>query len=219
MEFKRITIISGHYGSGKTNIAVNLAVALKAKRDKVALADIDIVNPYFRSKDSEEQLAKAGIRLICSEYANSNVDIPALPQAMYSVVDDKELFSILDVGGDERGALALGRISDKIREENNFSMLYVVNRFRPLTASADTAIEVMREIEGACRLRFTGLINNSNLGLETTPEDVLGSCAYAKEIAEKTGLPLVLTTVDERLYEPLKNKINNLYPISMQKKL
>lgn len=219
MDFKRITIISGHYGSGKTNIAVNLAVALKAKQNKVALADIDIVNPYFRSKDSEEQLAKAGIRLICSEYANSNVDIPALPQAMYSVTDDKELYSILDVGGDERGALALGRISDKIREENNFSMLYVVNRFRPLTASADTAIEVMREIEGACRLRFTGLINNSNLGLETTPDDVLGSCAYAEEIAEKTGLPLVLTTVDERLYGPLKDKINNLYPISMQKKL
>lgn len=219
MEFKRITIISGHYGSGKTNIAVNLAVSLKAQQAKVALADIDIVNPYFRSKDSEELLENAGIRLICSKYANSNVDIPALPQAMYSVVDDKELFSILDVGGDERGALALGRLSDKIQLENNFSMLYVVNRFRPLTATADTAIEVMREIESACRLKFTGLINNSNLGVETTPEDVLGSCAYAEEISQKTGLPLVLTTVDKGHYQLLKDKINNLYPLVMQKKL
>lgn len=219
MKFKRITIISGHYGSGKTNIAVNLAFDLKKERENVALADIDIVNPYFRSKDSEEMLEKAGIRLICSEYANSNVDIPALPQDMYSVTDDKSLFSILDVGGDERGALALGRISPKIREENNFDMLYVVNKFRPLTKDADSAIEVMREIETACGLKFTGIINNSNLGAETKIEDVLSSSQYANEISKLTNLPIVLTTVEEKLFEPLKNKIKNLYPVSMQKKI
>lgn len=219
MKFKRITIISGHYGSGKTNIAVNLAFDLKKERKNVALADIDIVNPYFRSKDSEEMLEKAGIRLICSEYANSNVDIPALPQDMYSVTDDKSLFSILDVGGDERGALALGRIAPKIREENNFDMLYVVNKFRPLTKDADSAIEVMREIETACGLKFTGIINNSNLGAETKIEDVLSSSQYANEISKLTNLPIVLTTVEEKLFEPLKNKIKNLYPVSMQKKI
>ena len=219
MKFKRITIISGHYGSGKTNIAVNLAFDLKSQAENVALADIDIVNPYFRSKDSEEMLKKAGIRLICSEYANSNVDIPALPQDMYSVTDDKSLFSILDVGGDERGALALGRIAPKIREENDFDMLYVVNKFRPLTKDADSAIEVMREIETACGLKFTGIINNSNLGAETKIEDVLSSSQYANEISKLTNLPIVLTTVEEKLFEPLKNKINNLYPVSMQKKI
>ena len=219
MKFKRITIISGHYGSGKTNIAVNLAFDLKKERKNVALADIDIVNPYFRSKDSEEMLEKAGIRLICSEYANSNVDIPALPQDMYSVTDDKSLFSILDVGGDERGALALGRIAPKIREENDFDMLYVVNKFRPLTKDADSAIEVMREIETACGLEFTGIINNSNLGAETKIEDVLSSSQYANEISKLTNLPIVLTTVEEKLFEPLKNKIKNLYPVSMQKKI
>ena len=219
MKFKRITIISGHYGSGKTNIAVNLAFDLKSQAENVALADIDIVNPYFRSKDSEEMLKKAGIRLICSEYANSNVDIPALPQDMYSVTDDKSLFSILDVGGDERGALALGRISPKIREENDFDMLYVVNKFRPLTKDADSAIEVMREIETACGLKFTGIINNSNLGPETKIEDVLSSLEYANEISRLTNLPIVWTTVEEKLFEPLKNKINNLYPVSMQKKI
>ena len=219
MKFKRITIISGHYGSGKTNIAVNLAFDLKKERKNVALADIDIVNPYFRSKDSEEMLEKAGIRLICSEYANSNVDIPALPQDMYSVTDDKSLFSILDVGGDERGALALGRISPKIREENDFDMLYVVNKFRPLTKDANSAIEIMREIEAACGLEFTGIINNSNLGPETKIEDVLNSLEYANEISRLTNLPIVWTTVEEKLFEPLKNKINNLYPVSMQKKI
>lgn len=219
MKFKRITIISGHYGSGKTNIAVNLAFDLKSQAENVALADIDIVNPYFRSKDSEEMLKKAGIRLICSEYANSNVDIPALPQDMYSVTDDKSLFSILDVGGDERGALALGRISPKIREENDFDMLYVVNKFRPLTKDANSAIEIMREIEAACGLEFTGIINNSNLGPETKIEDVLNSLEYANEISRLTNLPIVWTTVEEKLFEPLKNKINNLYPVSMQKKI
>ncbi len=219
MKFKRITIISGHYGSGKTNIAVNLAFDLKKERENVALADIDIVNPYFRSKDSEEMLHNAGIKLICSKYANSNVDIPALPAEIYSVTDDSSLYSILDVGGDERGALALGRISPKIKEENDFTMLYVVNRYRPLTADADSAIEVMREIEAACGLKFTGIINNSNLGLETTADDVLASCEYAKEISEKTGLQLMFTTVDKKLFEPLKEKIENLYPLSMQKKI
>ena len=219
MEFKRITIISGHYGSGKTNIAVNLAFDLKKQAENLALADIDIVNPYFRSKDSEEMLKKAGIRLICSEYANSNVDIPALPQDMYSVTDDKSLFSILDVGGDERGALALGRIAPKIREENDFDMLYVVNKFRPLTKDANSAIEIMREIEAACGLEFTGIINNSNLGPETKIEDVLSSSQYANEISKLTNLPIVLTTVEEKLFEPLKNKTKNLYPVSMQKKI
>ncbi|MBQ3573783.1 MAG: hypothetical protein IJA16_04225 [Clostridia bacterium] len=214
---KRIIIMSGHYGSGKTNIAVNFALDLKDKYDKVTIADIDIVNPYFRTKDSEEQLKEAGIRLICSEYANSNVDIPALPQEIYSVTDDKTQRCILDVGGDERGALALGRIAPYIREENDYEMIYVVNMYRPLTRDADSAIEVMREIEAACKISFTAIINNSNLGAETTAEDVLNSVAYAKEISEKTGIPIKFTTVEQALLEPLKNKIKALYPLRLQR--
>ena len=217
MDFKRITIISGHYGSGKTNIAVCLAHDLKKQHENTAIADIDIVNPYFRTKDSEEELRSSGIRLICSPYANSNVDIPALPQEMYAVTDDKTLYSILDVGGDERGALALGRIAPKIREENNFEMIYVVNKYRPLTSDPDSAIEVMREIEGACKLRFTSIINNSNLGAETDAETVLSSLSYAEEISEKTGLPIVYTTVNGSLYPSLCGKIKNLYSINLQK--
>ncbi len=219
MNFKRITIISGHYGSGKTNIAVSLALDLKKQHENTAIADIDIVNPYFRTKDSERQLAENGIRLICSEYANSNVDIPALPQDMYAVTDDRTLYSILDVGGDERGALALGRIAPKIREENNFEMIYVVNKYRPLTKDVESAIEVMREIEAACKLKFTCIINNSNLGSETDEETVLSSVGYAEEISEKTGLPVLYTTVSENMYSPLKDKIKNLYKINLQKRM
>ena len=219
MNFKRITVISGHYGSGKTNIAVNLAMELKKSYNKVALADIDIVNPYFRSKDSETLLEKNGIKLICSPYANSNVDIPALPQEMYSVTDDKTLRAVLDVGGDDRGALALGRISPAIKQENDYEMIYVVNFYRPLTQTVDLAIEVMREIETAGKIKFTSIVNNSNLGKETTKEDVLSSVEKTEELARAVGLPIKFTSVDENLYDSLKDEIANLYPISMQKKL
>ena len=219
MNFSRITIISGHYGSGKTNIAVSLAYDLKKVEEKVAIADIDIVNPYFRTKDNEQQLERAGIRLICSEYANSNVDIPALPQDMYAVTDDKELHSILDVGGDERGALALGRISPAIREENDYQMLYVVNKFRPLTKDADSAIEVMREIEAACGLKFTAIINNSNLGAETTADEVISSLDYAAEISLKTELPVLFTSVNRSVAEQLNGEIENLYVMEIETKL
>lgn len=219
MNFKRITIVSGHYGSGKTNIALNLALDLKKMYNKVAISDIDIVNPYFRTKDSEEILKSQGIRLICSEYANSNVDIPALPQEMYSVTDDKDLYSILDVGGDERGALALGRLSPMIKEEDNYDMYYVVNMFRPLTRDIPSAVLVFNEIETACKLKFTGIINNSNLGKETTIEDVLSSIEFAEELAKQLNLPLIFTSVSENLYMELKDKIQNLYPLKMQKNI
>ncbi|MBR5438798.1 MAG: P-loop NTPase [Clostridia bacterium] len=219
MEFKRITIISGHFGSGKTNISVNLALELKKNKEDVAILDIDIVNPYFRTKDSTQLLEENGIKLICSEYANSNVDIPALPQQIYGVTDNLKSSFIIDVGGDDRGALALGRLAPKIKEENDFDMYYVVNKFRPLTSDSKSAIEVMREIEFACKMKFTGIINNSNLGLETTSSDVLGSVDYANQIAKETGLKVVLTTVNNSLYNELKDKIDNLYCLTLQKKL
>lgn len=219
MNFKRITIISGHYGSGKTNIALNLALDLKKRHENTALADIDIVNPYFRSKDSEEWLNRHGVKLICSPYANSNVDIPALPQEIYSVTDDKSLYSILDVGGDERGALALGRVAYEIAKENNYEMLCVVNKFRPLTSDTASTLEIMREIEDACKLKFTGIINNSNLGAETTAEEVLSSVDYAKDIAESSNLPVVLTTAEKKICDTLRGKIKNLYPLEMRIKV
>ena len=130
---KRITILAGHYGSGKTNIAVNLAFQKKKAGVSVAVCDLDIVNPYFRTKDSEKDFQEAGIRLISSEYANTNVDIPALPPDMYAVIDDKNTSFVLDIGGDDRGALALGRLAPGILGEGNFEMLLVCNFFRPLT--------------------------------------------------------------------------------------
>ncbi len=211
--YKRITLVCGHYGSGKTNVAVNMAFDLKKQFDKVALADLDIVNPYFRAKDSQKQLLEAGIRFIGSEYANSNVDIPALPQDMYAITDDKTMKCILDIGGDDRGALALGRLAPAILEENDYEMLMVINRSRPLSHDAPSTIEIMREIETAGGIRFTGLINNTNLGVETTVEDILDSIPYAKEVSALSGLPLVATSVRQDLAPALEGKAENIFPL------
>lgn len=219
MIYKRVTLLCGHYGSGKTNVAVNMAYDQKAKYDRVAIADLDIVNPYFRTKDSADDFKAQGIELICSEYAGSNVDIPALPQQIYSICDQKDKQVIIDVGGDDRGAYALGRISPSILEENNYEMLFVINCFRPLTRDAESTIEVMREIEDAAKIKFTAIVNNSNLGEETKREDVLKSLAYAEEISQKTGLPIKCTSVYNRLYDDLKNEIPNLFSLKLQDKI
>ena len=217
MQYKRVTLLCGHYGSGKTNIAVNMAFDLKKRCDRVAIADLDIVNPYFRTKDSAAELNAPGVRLICSEYANSNVDIPALPQDMYAVTDDKELRCIVDIGGDDRGALALGRLAPGILSENDYEMLMVVNFFRPLTPDAVSTLQVMREIEFAGGIPFTGFINNSNLGAETSAEDILDTLERAEEFGRCSGLPLIATAARADLCFALEGKVPKLFPLDLQK--
>lgn len=217
MQYKRLTLLCGHYGSGKTNVAVNMAFDLKRQYDKVTVADLDIVNPYFRTKDSMEDFNREGIKLISSEYANSNVDVPALPPEIYSITDIKDTKYVLDIGGDDRGALALGRIVPKILEENDYEMLMVINKYRPLTPDVESTIEVMREIEAACRMKFTALVNNSNLGAMTTAQDILDSVNYAQEVSKVSGLPIKCTTVKKELENELEGKIENLFFMSLQR--
>lgn len=216
---KRVTLFAGHYGSGKTNVAVNYALYLKKSGKEVAIADLDIVNPYFRTKDSAEELEKNGIKLISSDYAGSNVDLPALPGEIYSLVDIHDRYAVFDIGGDDRGATALGRYADAIKAENNYEMLLVINKFRPLAKTPELAIEIMREIEYAANMKFTGIVNDSNLGTETKAEDVLGSVAYAKEISSLSGIPIRFTTVTKDIYKEVSGKIENLVEIHLQDKI
>ena len=195
---RRVTIFAGHYGSGKTNIAVNFAIK-RAKDRETAIADLDVVNPYFRTKDAAWVLKEHGIRLVASAYAGSNVDTPALPAEAYALTSDRRLCAVFDVGGDDRGALALGRYRDAIMAENDYAFLFVINRYRPLTRTAEDTVGVMREIEEAAGMSFDGVVNNSNLGDETTVETVRSSLKYADEVCGITGLPLVMTCVREDL--------------------
>ena len=214
---KRITLFAGHYGSGKTNIALNYARRLKLLGEKVAIADLDIVNPYFRTQDSATALAAEGIELVVSQFANSNVDFPAMPKEAYALVADRSRKVVIDVDGDDRGALALGRYVPEILAENDYEMLAVVNASRPLTRTAHDAISVLREIEQSAGLKFTGVVNNTNLGPETTAEYVLNYADYASEIAEKLGVPVRFVAVDERLSDELAGKIENLLPLTIQR--
>ncbi len=217
MQAKRLTLFAGHYGSGKTNIALNYAYWLKEQGKAVTIADLDIVNPYFRVKDSEEMLRKDGIELISSRFANSNVDLPAMPKETYGLVADKSRWGVLDIGGDDRGALALGRYVPEILEEDNYEFLLVANRSRPLTRTPEDTVEVMWEIYEACGLRFTALVNNTNLGLETKLEDVLDSMDYIRRLSEITGLPVKMTCIRRELYEAAREKIPDLFPLELQR--
>ena len=218
----RITLFAGHYGSGKTNIALNYARRLRRAGDDVVVADLDIVNPYFRTKDAAPALARDGIRLVVSDYANSNVDFPAMPKEVYALVAPPDggggarpARVVIDVGGDDRGALALGRYVDDIRSGGDYEMLAVVNASRPLTRTPEEVVEVLREIEGACRLPFTGIVNNTNLGPRTTPEDVLASLPYADAIASATGLPVRFTCAAAPLAAALEGRVENLFALDI----
>ena len=210
MEHKRLTLFAGHYGSGKTNIAVNYALLLASEGKKVCIGDLDIVNPYFRTKDSAKELEAAGIDLISPQFANSNVDLPALPAEAYRLVADKSVHSIMDIGGDDRGAYALGRYVPAILEEDNYRMVFVANCYRPLTRTPEDAMEVMAEIEAACGLKFTDIINNSNLGTETTVQTVLDSQAYIDTLSKLSGLPVFATTAVEAVAKELPEPVISL---------
>ena len=191
---KRITIVTGHYGSGKTNFAVNLAVDLSREGKQVVLVDLDIVNPYFRSADFKERLTAMGIEMICPIYANTNLDIPALGADIYSVFyQNDSRYVIFDVGGDDAGAAALGRYSHLIQQEN-YDML-------------------LREIETTARVPVTGIINNSNLGDQTTEQDITNAITYGADVAALAGVPLVATTVRRDLAGSLIEK--SVYPVDI----
>ena len=216
MEHKRLTLFAGHYGSGKTNIAVNYAIRLAKEGKKVCIADLDIVNPYFRTKDSEADFREHGIELICSRYANSNVDLPALPAESYRLVQDKSCYGVIDIGGDDRGAYALGRFADAVKAEGDYRMAMVLNRFRPLTSTVESAVEIMKEIEEASKIPFNCIVNNSNIGSETTAEVVRESLAFAEEVSRVTGLPIWLNTVEESVAREITDI--PVMPLSLQKK-
>jgi hypothetical protein len=218
-DLKRFTIVTGHYGCGKTNLAINLALDLRNAWPEVTLFDLDVVNPYFRSSDYSAMLESRGVRVISPTFAGTTLDSPSLPGAMYGMFDSSGAV-IVDAGGDDVGATALGRFSAEVgREEHD--LLYVINCYRNLTATPQEAAALLSEIEAACHLTATGVANNSHLRDETSTSTVLDSTDFASQTCELLGLPLVCTTIPRRLASEFsqvpsaRNYVERAYPIEV----
>lgn len=208
---KKINIVTGHYGSGKTNFSANLAVKLAESGERVTVVDLDIVNPYFRSADFGELFGSKKIELVAPMYANSNLDIPAISFDLERIAAESG-YLIIDVGGDDAGAIALGRYAKAFEEfSDEVEMLYVVNCRRFLTSTADEALALMYEIEAAAGMKHTAIVNNTNLLYETTAEVLESSQKFAEEIAEKAGLPIEYTCVPMGIAA----KVTNPFPVEI----
>ncbi len=202
VQAKKITIITGHYGCGKTNFAVNLALWLAREGKPVTVVDLDIVNPYFRTADFGPLFEKNGITLAASIYANTSLDIPAITFDLERMAYEPG-YLIVDVGGDDAGAIGLGRYAEAFSAyQSDCNLWYVVNRYRYLTQTPEQALTLMYEIENTSRMKHTGIVNNSNLGAETTAETVLAARDYAQKAAAAANLPLVGTLVPDWITLP-----------------
>lgn len=206
-------VITGHYGCGKTNLAINLALQFAASGEETTLADLDIVNPYFRSSDFGTLAHAHGITLITPGLAGSTLDIPALGGQLDAVLQQPGGRVIVDVGGDDAGSYALGRYAPKIKTKD-YCCLYVVNQNRNLIGTPREAVEIMREIEGAGHLPVTAIVNNTHLGKLTTAQDVEHSTAYAQAVAKLADVPLLFTTCPKTLERQLIT-IENLLPVDI----
>ncbi len=200
----RVVIFAGHYGSGKSEISVQYARLMAETGRRVLLADMDIVNPFFRSLDARTLLEAEGVHVVAPLFANTNVDVPALVPEITSALHNPDTLVVLDVGGDGDGARVLGRYHRDLKADE-LAMVFIFNASRPLTRTAETAAVQMEEIAFASRQRFTHILNNTHLLDETTDALVAQGEREAQALAEKTGVPLAGTVVavDEPGSDPM----------------
>lgn len=213
----RLSIITGHYGTGKTEFAVNLALAMAQEGVPVMMADLDIVNPYFRSRERKKMLEEAGIRLISSSQACSDADVPALPAELLAILEDRSIRGILDIGGDPVGARVLARFQPKIVQED-YQLIYILNANRPEVREVESAIAYLRGIEATTGLTCTGIVNNTHLCGETTEEEIRKGAALAAEVSRETGVPVLCHVAEEKFVSALSDLPETVFPITIQMK-
>jgi len=212
---KNFILVSGHYGCGKTNFSINLAMDFLKKGRKVTMVDMDLVNPYFRTSDYRELLESKGIEVIAPVFGHTNLDLPSLPAAMYSIFDSKDLV-ICDVGGDDVGATVLGRFRPQFANFE-YDMLYLVNHFRNMTSEPEEAVQILREIEAVSGLKANKIVNNSHLMYDTDEEVLLGGKAYAQKVAEILGIDVLCNTVKRELLDKgtIADTLKPVYPVDI----
>ena len=213
----RLSIVTGHYGTGKTEFAVNLALAMAQDGERVMMADLDIVNPYFRSRERRKLLEEAGIRLISSSQACSDADVPALPAELLTILEDRSIRGILDIGGDPVGARVLARFQPRIVMED-YQLIYVLNANRPEVRETENAIAYLRGIEATTGLTCTGIVNNTHLCGETTGEEIRKAPALAAEAPPETGIPVLCKKKKKKFIPSLSDLPETVFPITIQMK-
>lgn len=213
----RLNIFCGHYGSGKTEVALNYAIMLSKQGKKVTIADMDIVNPYFRTADAEKILKEYGIELIASEFANSNLDMPTVPHELKKVFCDKDRTIIFDVGGDDDGAYVLGQYYQYFKDEE-YSMTLVVSTKRPMTQTVEDLYEIAKNIEYASRLKFTDIANNTNVGRLTDENTLMSDYDVISGLSKKMNIPVTRQCGVEKALQNLGEEFNK-FPMQIYIKM
>jgi len=210
----RLSVVVGHFGSGKTEFSVNLALALRKEREHVALADLDVVDPYFRSRECQPMLEEKGIRLISSANTCRDADLPSMPAEVNVLLDDAALSGVLDIGGDPSGARVLARYRRGLTADGA-ALLCVINANRPLSDSAEQCIDYLRRIEAACGMTVTALVNNTHCCALTEVEDILHGARIAREVSEKTGIPILCHCAPQHLAAQAAQQLENVFPMAL----
>ena len=212
---KRIRIIIGHYGSGKSEFSVNYAVKLAEMGRKVAIADLDIVNMYFRSREKAEEMEDMGIKVIASKVNAPAIEVPSISPEVFTPLQDTSYDLILDVGGDQVGARTLGRYVEHFKE-GNYDMFFVLNANRPETQTVEKALEYMVKIEDVSRAKITGIINNTHLLKGTSAEDILRGQKLALEVSARSNIDIKYISVLEEVVPSLPEGLEGeIFPIRM----
>lgn len=214
---KRLTVVVGHFGSGKTEFAINLALHLAERHKPVALADLDVVDPYFRSRGCADLFAQRGIRLISSSPSGMDADLPSMPPEVLTLMDDPNIHGVLDIGGDASGARVLARYRRRLKE-CGATVLCVVNANRPLTDTPEKAAAYVRSIEAAAGMAIDGLINNTHLCAQTELEDILSGAALTGEVSALTGIPVFCHTAPKDIAPAASEHLQPVFPLELYMK-